>query len=133
MNSINIIGRLTNEVEIKTTQSGLSVTSFSVAVDRGTKDANGNRITDFIPCVAWRQSAEFISRYFSKGDMIGITGTLQQRNYTDKDGNKRTAYEVLVDRTSFCGSKSESNNNADVNVDTSGFEEVSMSDEDLPF
>lgn len=142
LNMVVIMGRITADPELRTTQSGLSVTSFSVAVDRGYVKDGGERQTDFINCVAWRQNADFITRYFSKGSMIAITGSLQQRSYTDKDGNKRTAYEVIVDRASFCGSKAESGTSNAVkndapasfsNVDTGDFEEISMSDDDLPF
>lgn len=141
LNVVVLMGRLTADPELRTTGSGISVTSFAVAVDRAFQ-SGGERQTDFINCVAWRRNAEFISRYFSKGQMIAIRGTLQQRSYTDKDGNKRTAYDVVVDNASFCGSKAESGS-ASVrtdaapasfsNVDTGDFEEISMGDEDLPF
>jgi single-strand DNA-binding protein len=132
LNIVILIGRLTADPELRTTNNGVSVTSFSVAVDRAyTKEKQ----TDFINCVAWRNSAEFISKYFSKGQMIALRGSLQQNNYTDKDGNKRTSYNVVVDSANFCGGKetqSEPNVNYS-NVDTSDFEEISVSDEDLPF
>ena len=126
------MGRLTAEPELKTTQSGISVCSFTVAVDRK-YETNGKRETDFINCVAWRKTAEFISRYFHKGSMIAVNGSIQQRQYTDKNGNKRNAFEILVDNANFCGSKSESGNNADVQVDDSNFDEVDIDDGDLPF
>lgn len=136
MNVVILMGRLTKSPELKTTNSGISVTSFTVAVNRSySKD--GNNQTDFINCVAWRNNAEFITKYFGKGQMIAIKGSLQQRSYTDKDGNKRTAYDVVVDSADFCGSKAESGENGAPasfsNVDTSEFEEISMGDEDLPF
>ena len=134
MNVIVIMGRLTKEPELRTTGTGISVTSFSVAVNRNySKD--GNAQTDFINCVAWRNTAEFITRYFGKGQMIAIKGSLQQNSYTDKDGNKRTSYDVVVDTADFCGSKEEAQE-PDVSyhdVDTSDFEEISAGDEDLPF
>lgn len=142
LNVVVIMGRLTADPELRTTQSGISVTSFSVAVNRNySKD--GNNQTDFINCVAWRNNAEFISKYFAKGQMIAIKGSLQQNNYTDKDGNKRTSYDVVVDTADFCGSKNESGGNSASarneapasfsNVDTGDFEEISMGDDDLPF
>ena len=138
MNVVILIGRLTADPELKTTNNGVSVTSFSIAVDR---EYTKEKQTDFINCVAWRNNAEFISKYFTKGQMIALRGTLQQNNYTDKDGNKRTSYNVVVDSAQFCGSKSESGGMARTeaapasfsNVDTGDFEEISMSDEDLPF
>ena len=133
MNVIVIMGRLTKDPELRTTQSGISVTSFSVAVNRSySKD--GNNQTDFINCVAWRNNAEFITKYFGKGQMIAIRGSLQQSSYTDKDGNKRTTYDVVVESADFCGSKSEEEK-PDIfsNVDTTDFEDISMDDKDLPF
>ena len=126
------MGRLTAEPELKTTQNGISVCSFTVAVERNYSNG-GERQTDFINCVAWRQTAEFISRYFHKGSMIAINGSIQQRQYTDKDGNKRNAFEILVDNANFCGSKAENGNAADVQVDDSNFDEVDIDDGDLPF
>lgn len=143
LNIAVIMGRLTAEPELRTTGSGISVCSFSVAVDRNYARNGAERQTDFINCVAWRQTAEFISKYFHKGSMIAINGSIQQRSYTDKDGNKRNAFEIIVDNANFCGSKAESGNssfnaggNAPAsfsNVDTGDFEEISMSDDDLPF
>ena len=134
LNVVIIMGRLTADPELKTTNSGISVTSFSVAVSRNySKD--GNAQTDFINCIAWRNNAEFITRYFGKGQMIAIKGSLQQNSYTDKNGNKRTSYDVVVDTADFCGRKEEAHE-PDVSyhdVDTSDFEEISADDEDLPF
>ena len=140
LNVVVLMGRLTADPELRTTGTGISVTSFSIAVDRAYQNG-GERQTDFINCVAWRNNAEFISKYFTKGQMIALRGTLQQNNYTDKDGNKRTSYNVVVDSAQFCGSTSESGGMARTeaapasfsNVDTGDFEEISMSDEDLPF
>ncbi len=109
LNSVIIMGRLTADPELRTTSSGLSVTSFTVAVDRNYKSGD-ERQTDFISVVAWRQTADFVTRYFRKGQMIAVQGSLQVRNYEDKNGNKRTAYDVVADNVSFCGSKSESGN-----------------------
>ena len=110
LNSVIIMGRLTADPELRTTPSGLSVTSFTVAVDRNYKSGDEKQ-TDFISVVAWRGTADFVTRFFKKGQMIAVQGSLQVRNYEDKNGNKRTAYEVVADNVSFCGSKSESGNN----------------------
>ena len=107
INNIVLMGRLTADPVLKTTQSGLSVTAFSIAVDRSGTDSDGNRRADFINIVAWRQTAEFVCKYFKKGQMIALTGELQSRQYNDRNGNKRTAYEVVVRTVSFCGSKNE--------------------------
>jgi single-strand DNA-binding protein len=103
-NRVILMGRITKDIELKTTPSGLSVTSFSIAVDRpGGKDKE--RATDFIDCVAWRQTAEFISRFFSKGKAIFIEGKLQTRSYTDKNGVAHKVVEVVVDQAAFTGEK----------------------------
>ena len=107
LNTVILMGRLTSDPELRTTNSNLSVLSFSVAVDRSYQGQGQERQTDFINCVAWRQNADFISKYFRKGQMIAIEGSIQTRSYEDKSGNKRTAFEVIVNRASFCGSKSE--------------------------
>ena len=109
LNCAVIMGRLTADPELRTTNNGTSVTSFTVAVDRSFVRSGEERQTDFINVVAWRQSAEFVSRYFHKGSMIAVQGSIQTRNYEDKNGNRRTAVEIVADRVSFCGSKSESN------------------------
>lgn len=101
INSAVLMGRLTAEPELKTTTNGKFVLSFTLAVDRPfSKDT-----TDFINCVAWSQTADFISKYFSKGDMMGITGSIQTRKYETNQGEKRTATEILVSNVSFCGGK----------------------------
>ena len=99
------MGRLTADPELRQTPNGVSVVSFSVAVDRNFGGRDGNRQTDFINCVAWRQTAEFIAKYFAKGRMIALEGSIQTRNYEDKSGNKRTAVEVVVDAAYFADSK----------------------------
>lgn len=140
LNCIIIMGRLTADPELRTTQSGLSVTSFTVAVDRKFSKQGEEKQTDFINVVAWRNNAEFITRYFGKGQMIALQGSLQTRTYEDKNGNKRTAYEVIADSASFCGGKSE-NNSADMNnpqftvlPDTDGMPfSADEDDEGLPF
>ena len=107
MNTVVLMGRLTKNPELRQTQSGTDVTQFTIAVNRRYKDANGEYPTDFINCVAWRQTAGFISKYFAKGAMIAVTGTLQTRKYTDKQGAERTATEVVVDNAEFTGEKKE--------------------------
>ena len=97
-------GRLTADPEMKTTQNGNSVCSFTIAVDRRHKQGE-ERQADFINIVAWRQTAEFVSKYFSKGSMIGIEGSIQTRKYTDKDGNNRTAFEIIANNVHFIDSK----------------------------
>lgn len=104
LNAAIIMGRLTADPELRKTQSGLSVTSFTVAADKKVKSGEEKQ-ADFIPVVAWRGTADFVSTYFKKGQMIAIQGSIQTRNYEDKDGNKRTAIEVVADNVSFCGDK----------------------------
>ena len=110
LNCAIIMGRLTADPELRTTTNGTSVTSFTVAVDRAYARQGEERQTDFINVVAWRQTAEFVTRYFHKGSMIAVQGSIQTRNWEDKNGNKRTSVEVIADNVSFCGSKSESGN-----------------------
>lgn len=102
MNRVIIMGRLAADPELRRTPSDISVTSFTIAVNRQ-RQKDGTQNTDWIDCVAWRHNAEFISRYFGKGKMILVEGALQTRTYEDKNGNKRKAVEVLVDRAEFCG------------------------------
>ena len=106
LNHIVIMGRLTRDPELRRTSSGIAVASFTVAVDRdfGGRDG-GERETDFIDCVAWRQTGEFVSKYFTKGSMIVVSGRLQIRNWNDKDGNKRRSAEVVADNVYFGESK----------------------------
>ena len=108
INCAVLMGRLVADPELRTTTSGISVTSFRIAVDRSFVRQGEERQADFIDIVAWRQTAEFVSRYFRKGSMIAVQGSIQTRSYEDKQGNKRTAVEVVADNVSFCGSKSES-------------------------
>ena len=104
-NKAIFMGRICNDFELKTTPSGVSVLSFTVAVDRAYQADKQNRVSDFFPCVAWRADAEFISRFFSKGKMILVEGELQNRKYTDKSGTERQVTELIVDRASFTGEK----------------------------
>lgn len=141
INMVALMGRLTYEPELRTTPSGVSVIRFQVACDRNYQKDSQNRQADFIDCIAWRQTAEFISRYFHKGDMIGVEGNIQTSNFTDKDGNKRKSVDVVANNVSFCGSKQQSNSNPNLNVapptyasaDNSDFEEIVDDDSDLPF
>ena len=106
LNKIILMGRLTRDPELRHTQTGTAVASFSLAVDRDFKDkATGDRTTDFIDVVAWRQTGEFVSRYFTKGRMAVVEGRLQIRDWTDKDGNKRRSAEVVADNVYFGDSK----------------------------
>ena len=107
LNRVILMGRLTADPELKKTNSDISVTSFSLAVDRN-YGKGADRQTDFINCVAWRQTAEFISRYFSKGRLMAVEGSLQVRNYVDRNENKRQAVEVVVDQAYFADSKNAS-------------------------
>ena len=105
LNKVFVMGRLARDPELRRTQNGTAVAAFTLAVDRDYKGAAGERETDWIDCVAWRQSAEFVSRYFTKGRMAVVEGKLQIRDWTDKDGNKRRNTEVLVENIYFGDSK----------------------------
>lgn len=106
LNRIILMGRLVADPELRQTPNGISVATFCVAVDRNYQSKNSSeKQTDFINCVAWRQTGEFISRYFAKGRMIAVEGSLQTRSYEDKTGAKRTAYEVIVDQAYFADSR----------------------------
>ena len=104
---VALMGRLTYEPELISTLNGVSVIHFQVACDRNYQKDSQNRQADFIDCVAWQQTAEFISRYFHKGSMIAVEGTIQTSNFTDKNGTKRKQIEVLANNVSFCGGKAE--------------------------
>lgn len=127
LNHITIMGRLTRDPELRRTGSGIAVASFTVAVDRDIADKqSGERETDFIDCVAWRACGEFVSKYFTKGRMAVVSGRLQIRNWTDKDGNKRRSAEVVADNVYFGDSKREGadsapNGAADPGVDPNGY------------
>ena len=110
MNQVILIGRLTKDPEIKATQSGKEVCSFTLAVDRKFKNANGDREADFISCVAWEQRAKLLGQYFQKGSRIGIVGNIQTRSYDDKDGKKVYVTEVIVDQIEFVESKKDDKN-----------------------
>ncbi|MBR4232031.1 MAG: single-stranded DNA-binding protein [Oscillospiraceae bacterium] len=149
MNQIVLMGRLTRDPELRRTQSGTAVASFTLAVDRPFSSRDGGeRQTDFIDCVAWRNTAEFVSKYFVKGQMAAVTGRLQIRDWTDKEGGKRRSAEVVVDNVYFTESKKSReaagynapaarNDDFDTGYTTpvtgSDFEELDESDGDLPF
>ena len=114
LNHIVIMGRLTRDPELRTTQSGVSVTSFTVAVDRdfGGRDG-GERQTDFVDCVAWRQTGEFVSKYFHKGSMIVVSGRLQSRKWQDREGNNRVNWEINADNVYFGESRRDGESSRD--------------------
>ena len=146
LNCVTLIGRLVADPELRTTQTGRSVATFRIAVDRSFVKQGEERKADFITIVAWESTANFVSRYFSKGSMIAIQGRIQTRSYEDSNGNKRTAFEVVATEASFCGSKNETSPGAAQTPATptvnpyvaayvaapDDFEEI-PDDEDLPF
>ena len=137
LNNVNLCGRLTATPELKTTTNGISVTTFTLAVDRDYKNGEEKQ-ADFINIVAWRSTAEFAAKYFQKVKMMIVGGSLQTRNYTDKNGNKRTAVEVVADKVWFAGDKAEPTQSPAVAPAAapaqaaSDFEEITA-DDDLPF
>lgn len=139
LNKIFIMGRLTRDPELRTTNSGTSVASFSLAVDRNYKGADGEKETDFIDCVAWRSIAEFAAKYFTKGRMPVVEGRLQIRPWTDKEGNNRRSAEVIVDNMYFGDSKRDGDTggarpaSGPVNVSANDWQEVDEDEGDLPF
>lgn len=136
LNHITIMGRLTRDPELRHTNSGISVASFTVAVDRDFKNSNGGKETDFIDCVAWKNTAEFVSNYFTKGRMAVVSGRLQLRSWTDKDGNSRRSAEVIADGVYFADSnKNTTNGNTSAESFTEPQTFVPMDDNDdkLPF
>lgn len=133
LNRIIVMGRLTRDPELRRTNSGTAVTSFSLAVDRDFKSLSGEKETDFIDVVAWRNTAEFVSKYFSKGRMAVVEGRLQLRDWTDKEGNKRRSAEIVADSVYFGDSKRDGGDNPGYAPAPSGdFAEVEA-DGDLPF
>lgn len=105
LNVIAIMGRLSRDPELRQTTTGKSVASFTIACSRGRKDANGKDLVDWIPVVTWEHTAEFVCKYFEKGSLIAIYGRLQSRTYKDRDGNNRTAIEIVANNANFAGSK----------------------------
>lgn len=142
LNHITIMGRLVRDPELRSTQSGTSVASFTVAVDRDYQSGGSEKQTDFIECVAWRGTGEFVSKYFRKGSMIVVAGRLQSRKWQDRDGNNRISWEVVADSVYFGESRKDGPNAAqatyqqnygDPNVSAAGFTELDDSDGELPF
>lgn len=141
LNNIVVMGRLTRDVELKTTPSGVSVATLTLAVERDRKNENGEKDTDFIDAVLWRYTAEFAEKYFSKGKMAVVSGRLQTRKWTDKEGNKRTSYEIAADNIYFADSKSERSNNTNAESYTptttapavDDFTAVDVANDGLPF
>ena len=126
------MGRLTRDPELRRTGSGIAVASFTLAVDQDYKSQNGERGVDFINIVAWRGTAEFAEKYFEKGQMAVISGRLSTRNYEDKNGNKRTAYEVVASNIYFCGSTSNAGN-SETDAAPQTFDPLMDDDPDIPF
>ena len=140
-----LMGRICAELEPKTTPNGISVVSFTLAVDRSYVKQGQERQTDFIPCVAWRGTADFICRNMRKGQLIAVQGSIQTRSYTDKEGNKRKAFEIVADNVHFAEPKRDDNPRTcnkstypaaakapDIDAGSDDFEEM-PSDSDLPF
>ena len=138
LNSVCLMGRLTADPELKSTQLGVSVCNFRIAVDRTYTPKGQEKQTDFINIVTWRGTAEFVSRYFRKGQLVAVQGSIQTSQYTDRDGNKRTAFDVVADNVFFAEKKAESGETKqgagyDHSPDIQGdFEEI-ISPDELPF
>lgn len=128
MNTVQLIGRLTNTPELKQTPNGKSVCNFSVAVERKFKDADGKPVVDFIDCVAWGNQADFICKWFDKGVRIGITGEIQTRSWKDNDDKSRKVVEILVNTVEFADGKREANINITTTADNS---ETDISEDDF--
>lgn len=135
LNKVFLQGRLVADPELRKTQQGTPVASYRLAVDRDYKSKDSNaQNTDFVNIVSWRNTAEFVSRYFTKGRMMLVEGRLQMRSYTDKDGNRRVAAEVVTDNVHFADSRKDGSNNEDGSLqESAGFEELADDDGDLPF
>ena len=144
LNCVTLMGRLVADPELRTTTTGRAVCTFRIAVDRSFVKAGEQRQADFITIVAWESTANFVTRYFTKGSMIAIQGSIQTRQYEDQSGNKRTAFEVVAREVSFCGSKAETGTSgfsapsampaapSFATATESDFEEIA-GDDDLPF
>ena len=127
MNRVELVGRLTAKPELRYTSSNIAYTRFSVAINRTVANAQGERGTDFINVIVWRKQAENVANYLDKGSLVGIEGSIQTGSYTDKDGNKRTSFEVYANRVEFLGSKSQGQSSANFSDDF----EVPSNDIDL--
>ena len=135
INRVVLTGRLTKDVELRATPSGASVASFTVAVDGFTKDQNGETISSFINCVAWSNSAKFVSTYCKKGSLVALEGRLQSRSYDRKDGTKAYVTEVIVDRIENLSPKDAATTSANegFSIQENENQPLSYSDDDLPF
>lgn len=134
LNRINLMGRLTRDPDLRRTQSGTAVASFTLAVERDFKDKQtGEKATDFIDIVSWRQTAEFVSQYLTKGRLAVVDGRLQLRDWTDKDGNKRRNAEVVADSVYFADSRRSEESPAAASSGEEQFAELSEDDGELPF
>lgn len=136
MNNVSLIGRLTADPELRRTQSGLATTRFTVAVDRRFAKQGEEKQTDFINIVAWRQTAEFICKYFTKGQRIALTGSIQTGSYTANDGTKRYTFDVVADSVEFTEKKQQNGNygnNSNININPADDLAEFPDDEDLPF
>lgn len=143
MNRVILLGNLVKDIEYKQTPNGVAVATFTVAVRRRVKNAQGNYDADFINCVAWRHTADFLRKYFSKGQAVAVVGQIQTRSYEDNNGNKRYVTEVLVDEAEFAGGKAERANKPEDDVvrytpedlfgDEIGAGVCSVDDAELPF
>lgn len=132
LNNVVIMGRLTRDPELRRTQSGTAVTSFTMAVDRDFKSQSGEKETDFIDVVAWRNTGEFAAKYLAKGRMAAVEGRIQVRDWQDKDGNRRKSVEVVADNVYFADSKRDSKPQESSTVDDQEFDEIE-DDGDFPF
>lgn len=140
LNNAVIMGRICNDIELRKTQSGIDVTRFTVAVDRGYVKQGEEKKTDFIPITAWRGTASFINNYFKKGSMIAICGSIQTGLY-EKDGIKHNTFEIVANEVSFCGGKSDGQIDNSPQIEpqgketafNNGFDYMAMADDDLPF
>lgn len=134
LNKIFIMGRLTRDPELRRTPTGTAVTSFTLAVDRDFKGQNGEKETDFIEVVAWRNTAEFVAKYFAKGRAAVVEGRLQIRDWKDKEGNNRRSAEVVADNVYFADSKKDGSDSNVVNYPAQNFAEIEEADDEtLPF
>ncbi len=142
INRVVLVGRLTRDPELRKTNSGSSVTSFTVAVDNWGKDANGNKTASFIPCTVFNQSAENVSKYARKGMLVGVEGRLSQRTYERKDGSKGSAIEIICDSVQFLEPKAAQNNtdtndsldlSQDLPDESKNLDAIDVPDDDLPF
>ena len=138
LNHVTLMGRLTADPELRTTPNGTSCCSFALAVERNYSAKGEERQTDFIHIVAWRNTADFISKYFEKGQLVALEGSIQTRQYKDKQGNNRTAFEVIAQSVYFAESKKKENAEPKASahtfpIDENDFEEIETDEEGLPF